>query len=60
MKRAYKRITAILLAALMLATTVPEQALAQEAEPAVVQEMQQEETPVEETEENGQDETAED
>lgn len=56
MKRAYKRITAILLAALMLAATVPEQALAQEAEPAVVQEMQQEETPVEETEENGQEE----
>lgn len=60
MKRAYKRITAILLAALMLATTVPEQALAQEADPAVVQEMQQEETPVEETEENGQEEPAED
>lgn len=60
MKRAYKRITAILLAALMLATTVPEQVLAQEAEPVVVQEMQQEETPVEETEEKGQEKPAED
>ena len=60
MKRAYKRITAILLAALMLATTVPEQVLAQEAEPVVVQEMQQEETPVEETEEKGQEDPAED
>lgn len=56
MKRAYKRITAILLAALMLAATAPEQALAQETEPEAVQEMQQEETPAEEQEEHGQEE----